>query len=240
MSPASPQDFWGPPSIDTIYSDEQAKTPFTHSNIESEDEEIMCLNDNNNYDTPPLDFEEDIIRYSKLAESDQQKIIKCYEEEKPLPTIFEDDDIYGMKDSNEDEEIIDDAVFPKAEFSSQDPANMVIIPTTIIATTTNTVTTTCPNSQGETDTSSTNIKEEPMVEDTKNSYNIKEIPRAALTKLKIPKITSNIFENNVVDTPEIIDQALDLEKDFDLIAYISNPEVSFNFFLHIKHKNTKY
>lgn len=225
MSPASPQDFWGPASIETVYSDEQ-KSPkseikYTDSVVESEDEgQIMLIN---SYDTPPLDFEEDFIKVSRLAESNQQNIIKCYEMEKPLPTIVEDEFDYYYKKINESDEMIDDAVFTKVEFSSQDPANMVIYPTTI---------TEVQSSPGETE----NITNNNYVEE-KSSFNVvmdhqnnqqnnnnnyvNETPR--VLKLKLPKIPSNMFEDNVVNTPEIIQEALDLE--FDLVSYITDPKV---------------
>lgn len=247
LSPASPQDFWGPPSIETVYSDEQVslispksdiKTPFTDSYIESEEEgQTMCLNElinNNSYDTPPLDFETEVIKYSKVAAHQYDKIIECYQTDKPLPIIVEDEFEYYTTVNNESDHVmIDDAVFTKVELSSQDPANMVIYPTTVAVTTT-TSTTEVQSSLGDFDNikiEESSIKEDiDMVKDHQNNQqsnnnNIKETPRVPALKLKIPKIPSNIFDDNVVDTPEIIDQALDLEKDFDLISYITNPEV---------------
>uniref|UniRef100_A0A336M5Z8 CSON011385 protein n=1 Tax=Culicoides sonorensis TaxID=179676 RepID=A0A336M5Z8_CULSO len=241
LSPASPQDFWGPPSLETTTYDEQyilspqsdvtVKTILTDSsNCFESDNEKMCFNDilNDNDDKIPLDFEDDFIKYSKVADYKQKEIKECYEQHKPMPTILEsEEELNYFKKMTSDEnsqDMVDDAVFTKVELSSQDPANMVIYPTTITdsqeALGDPEIVTTEHSYVGN---ESSNVK----VAERQNNIKEEKIPRVPALRLKIPKVPSNIFEDNVVDTPEVIDVALDLMDNFNLIDYINKPETTF-------------
>lgn len=258
MSPASPQEFWGPPSNETsAYSDEaKSEKPFIDSLIESESEgPTMCLNeliDNNTFDTPPFNFEEDIIKFSKVAESKQKKIIECYEKKKPLPSIDEDEFDYCTRTETNENVLTDDAAaFARVLYSSQDPANMVIYPITALTTSALGATDTCNiNYDHSYVEKQSSIKEDSnVVEDHQHNSNnnIKETPKVPALKLKIMRMPSNIFGESIVGTPEILDQTLDMEKDFDLVSFITNPEVKEPIsklpdikltFIHLQNKTT--
>ncbi|XP_063704761.1 uncharacterized protein LOC134834133 isoform X2 [Culicoides brevitarsis] len=193
-SPASSQDFWGPPSIKSVLSES--------------DEMIINNNNNNIYETSPLGFEEDYLKLSAVAENNFKQISESYKAKQPLPVIVEDFSAENTKD-------IEDDVFTKVEFSSQDPANMVPYP--LLATETTI------SDSSDVVTSIKDNNNSVMEHQVSDSICIKETPRPKL-KLEMPKIPANTFESNVVGTPDIIMQTLELEKDFDLIRYVNNPE----------------
>lgn len=240
LSPASPQDFWGPPSLETTYDDHilspqsDVKTSITESsnNIESDDEKDTMCYDTFNYDDEkiPLDFEDDFIKYSKVADYKQQEIIACYENQKPLPTIIESEEElnYFKKMTSDDSQVmVDDAEFTKVELSSQDPANMVIYPITASQESLLEDPVKITMEHSYVGNESSNVK----VAEKQNNIKEEKLPRVPALKLKIPKIPTNVFEDKVVDTPEIIDVALDLlenfDGDFNIIEYMNKPETTF-------------
>lgn len=164
-------------------------------------------------DTPPLDFQEDFLKFSKIADDQQETIKKFYEEKKPLPNILVPTSSINHNIVNSQEEdlpMVSIISNSQNTYCSQEPTvNPMDMHTDINY-----------NQQLE----HNYTKEEDKV---KNLVADKKVP---ILKIKIPRQVQEIqqYETKVASTPEITNQILDLEKQFDLVQYIDSSNVSYN------------
>lgn len=207
----------------------ERKTPFsvTTEDNNSFEENNLFYDSDNMCDNSLIDFEDDMLRFSKHAEITEKDIIESYEAKKPMPMVMVH--LASVQDEyyNKNELVVDDSLCVKTDLSSQVSANMVIYPT-----------------ENEIDEKSEVFQEHDYTTPIENIYEekvkvvVENIPtnnnnnnhsinhnknknndqrRVTSLTLKIPKPA---FQD-VVNTPDITNDILELEEKFDLVNYIT-------------------
>lgn len=205
------------------------------TNVESQ---TMCLAD---YDTPPLTFEDDIQKVAQVYDEQYKGIVQSYKEHKPLPAtvlvVAADTDATTQLD-DEDNDVVDTAavmssqgpvmntsslhVFsqeeaPKVESQSQE---MLYKTSFVFNKLEHNYTLNVESRHDEVTVKSNQLA---------NNTTTLEQRRVPKLKLKIPKQVKALQSYDEVSTPQITNEILAMESDFDLISYITS--VSINLFL---------
>jgi len=176
-----------------------ATTPFDDNLFGNS--EVMCLDD---FDTPPIDFQDDIMRYSKLVDDQHQSVIQAFEEKKPLPSVVARFELSQESEASTDV-VFDDMNTP---FGSQEPT---MDPKAILVDVSAAISV---DQQASKQLENKSLLSNLVMDD----LNKKE-RRVPKLKVKIPMDFSDAL---AVSTPEIINDTLELENQFDLVNYITS------------------
>lgn len=208
----------------------ERKTPFsvsTEDNNSFEENNLfyetdsMCDNGNS-----LIDFEDDMLKFSKHAEITEKDIIESYEAKKPMPSVMVH--LASVQDEyyNKNELIVDDSLCVKTDLSSQVSANMVIYPTENEIEEKSEV---IHDRNEHNYTTSIEQQEKVVVENiptnnNNNNHSINHIKNNNNNQRRVPSLTLNIPKpafQDVVSTPDITNDILEMEDKFDLINYIT-------------------
>lgn len=221
----SPEEAWGPPlfapdcvtsfdeqllsPINTKSTNESKMSPTNHSDLfASNEEEIINFNE---YESPALTFDDEFQKFGQAADDQYKGLVKSYEESKPLPVTLLPVDSNSAED---DEEVALDTANTMGsqgptmnptelhKFSQEMVSEEIIYPTPITINDFHNY---------------TSIKEENnMVEDV----NRRRVPHL---KLKLPKpVMAVVMKDTEVSTPQITNEIIAMETEFDLVSYITN------------------
>lgn len=171
--------------------------------------QMMCFE---NYDTPPLSFEDEFQKFGQVVEDQHKVIIQSYQECKPLPdTVLPVDN----PDSQRSEE--DVTLDAAAIMGSQGP---VMDPTAIHKFSQDTEQETAPNVVNNMHNYSLKTEKIEVLEEEKEQK--RRVPKL---KLILPKPESTIVNKVEVSTPQITNEIIAMETEFDLISYITNVSI---------------